>query len=98
MTQAHTANINGENVHGNINTYPKNKPFRKPMKPPRKQGIKKPATMGGTGRTVARVDQGKRKAPGKIRGLVSVAIFKDFRQNHDRENQDQKQRHGYTPP
>ena len=54
---------------------PENKPLRKPLESPRGNGIKKPATMGGTGGTVAWVDMGKRKAPGKIRGPILFAIF-----------------------
>lgn len=81
---------------GNV-IQPKNKPLRTPLEPPHGNGIKKPATIGGTGETALRVDLGKRKAPGKIRGPCLFAIFKDFRQNHSGEKQDQKQRHGYTP-
>lgn len=48
---------------------PKNKLLRKPLEPPHKQVIKKPATMGGKGGTVSCVRLDKKKAPGKSGGV-----------------------------
>ena len=46
---------------------PKNKPLKTPLEPPRKQGTKNPATMGGElmGRETAAQSAGRPDAPGR---------------------------------